>query len=155
MHDHDDGYGVPVGALCAAAARERGLRRARGRSGITTSDGRRRARRRAVLYVGVAGSGAVGLWHGLHALDPALWLLGTDGVAAPWLARRAVAGAAERTRFFAAQLAPVALYGFEAMALILDAVAAGDGDRAGDVRAARPTPSGAPCSAATPSTPTG
>jgi branched-chain amino acid transport system substrate-binding protein len=74
--------------------------------------------------VGVAGSGAAGLWRELHALDPALWLLGTDGVATAWLAREIAPPAAERTRFFTALHAPFSFFGYEAMALVLDAVAA-------------------------------
>jgi branched-chain amino acid transport system substrate-binding protein len=93
----------------------------------------------AVLYVGVAGSGAVGLWHDLHALDPALWLLGTDGVAEPWLAHELDAGTAARTRFFGAQRAPWGFYGYEAMALVLDAIAAGGGDREATAQAALST----------------
>ena len=41
----------------------------------------------ALLYAGVAGSGAVGLWRDLHAARPDMWLLGTEGVAEHWLAR--------------------------------------------------------------------
>ena len=93
----------------------------------------------ALLYVGVAGSGAIGLWRDLHALDADLWLLGTDGVAAPWLARELSAGAAERTRFFIAQRAPWGFYGFEAMALVLDAIAQGGDDRARVTHVARAT----------------
>ena len=47
--------------------------------------------------------------------------------------------AAERTRFFVAARAPFALYGVEAMELALDAIAAGGGDRAAVVAAARGT----------------
>ena len=94
---------------------------------------------RAVLYVGVAGSGAVGLWDSLHAANPDLWLLGSDGVARQWFARGMSPAAAARTRFFVAQRVPMAFYGYEAMALVLDAIAAGDGDRAATARAARAT----------------
>ena len=89
----------------------------------------------AVLYVGVAGSGAVRLWDGLHVLDERLWLLGTDGVADPRPASELSAGAAARTRFFSTRHAPWAFYGYEAMALARDAMAAG-GDRAGGGRGA-------------------
>ena len=41
----------------------------------------------AVLYVGVAGSGAIGLWRDLHAPIRRMWLLGSEGVAEAWLAR--------------------------------------------------------------------
>jgi branched-chain amino acid transport system substrate-binding protein len=87
----------------------------------------------------VAGSGAVGLWRDLHAIDARMWLLGTDGVAATWLARELSASAAERTRFLGGRRAPWGFYGFEAMALILDAIATGQGDRASTVQAARST----------------
>lgn len=46
---------------------------------------------------------------------------------------------AERTRFFVPYRAPFGFYGFEAMALALDAIAAGQGDRAATVTAARTT----------------
>ena len=79
------------------------------------------------------------LWHDLHAANPELWLLGTEGVAAPWLAEALSPSAAERTRFFQAQRAPFGFYGYEAMALILDAIADGGGDRKATVRAGRAT----------------
>jgi ABC-type branched-subunit amino acid transport system substrate-binding protein len=139
VHDHDEDYGVPVGGMCAEAARERGLTvRAR-----PVWDQEERATddlgaAQAVLYVGVAGSGAVGMWHELHAANPDLWLLGSEGVAAGWLAHDLEPAAAARTRFFVAPRAPLGFYGYEAMALILDAIARG-GDRAAVVRAARAT----------------
>jgi branched-chain amino acid transport system substrate-binding protein len=137
VHDHDDGYGVPVGAMCADAARERGLavtaRPIWDHDEPMELDGAE-----ALLYVGVAGSGAVGLWHDLHAANPAMWLLGSEGIAEPWLAGELSDAEGERTRFFVAQRAPFGFYGFEAMALILDAIAAG-GDRATAVAAARST----------------
>jgi branched-chain amino acid transport system substrate-binding protein len=140
VHDHDQGYGVPVGAMCAEAARARGLgvrsRPVWDQEEALTDD---LGEPQAVLYVGVAGSGAVGLWRELHAADPALWLVGTEGVAESWLARELEPSAAERTRFFIAQRAPFGFYGFEAMALILDAIAASGPDRAAIARAARAT----------------
>ena len=138
VHDHDEGYGVPVGRMCAEAARERGIDvRARpvwdhdeAMAGDVAGAG-------AVLYAGVAGSGAVAMWDALHAHDPAMWLLGTDGLAFDWFARGMSEGAAQRTRFFGAQRAPWGFYGYEAMALIADAIAAGGRDRAEIVRTAR------------------
>jgi hypothetical protein len=90
----------------------------------------------AVLYVGAAGSGAVELWHTLHARAPTAWLLGSDGVAVDRLARALSVAAAERSRFFVAQRAPFALYGYEAMSLIQDAAGF---DRAATVATARAT----------------
>jgi ABC-type branched-subunit amino acid transport system substrate-binding protein len=140
VHDHDADYGFAVGAMCVAAARDRGLT-VRSRpiwdAGEPWAEDVRDAH--AVLYVGVAGSGAVGLWRDLHAHDPGMWLLGTEGVAEAWLARELDPSAAERTRFFVAQRAPFALYGYEAMALVLDSISAGGSDRAAVARAARGT----------------
>ena len=95
-------------------------------------------------------------WHELHAAAAGLWLLGSEGVAEDWLARELAPAAAERTRFFVAQRAPWGFYGYEAMALILDAIAAA-GARPGRGRA-RPRAARATAtrsSAATRSTPTG
>ena len=140
VHDHDEGYGVPVGAMCVEAADERGIVvRSRPVWDHDEPFAQDLGDAQAVLYVGVAGSGAVALWHDLHTANPALWLLGTDGVAVHWLARELKRSAAERTRFFVAQRGPLGFYGFEAMALILDALSKGDGDRAATVHAARTT----------------
>jgi branched-chain amino acid transport system substrate-binding protein len=137
VHDHDDGYGVPVGRMCAEAASERGLA-ARARpvwdhdeewaGDVGDAD--------ALLYIGVPGSGAEGMWHDLYGHNPDLWLLGGEGLAEPWLARKLSPGAAERTRIFLAQRASFALYGYEAMSLILDCAS---DDRSEVVRAARST----------------
>jgi branched-chain amino acid transport system substrate-binding protein len=140
VHDHDDGYGVPVGAMCAEAARSRGVE-VRSRPVWDWDEPWKEdlVGAQALLYVGVAGSGAEGMWRDLHTHDPSLWLLGSEGVAEPWLARALSPTAAERTRFFVANRAPFAFYGYESMALILDAIAAADGDRAAAVTAARAT----------------
>jgi len=138
VHDHDEGYGVPVGRMCAEAARERGLAveaRPVWDHGETLDLGDAQA----VLYVGVAGSGAAGMWHELHSLNPDLWLLGSEGVAGDWFARELAPAVAERTRFFVAQRAPWGFYGYEAMSLILDAMAAAGADRAAVARVARST----------------
>ena len=140
VHDYGDMYGEPVGAMCAEAARSHGLEvrvRPVWDQEETPADDLGAAQ--AVLYVGVAGSGAVGLWHELHAANPNLLLLGSEGVAVPWLASELEPAAAERTRFFVPQRAPVGFYGFEAMALVLDAIAASGGDRAAVVATARGT----------------
>jgi branched-chain amino acid transport system substrate-binding protein len=140
VHDHDDGYGVPVGRMCLQALQAIGVD-VRGRpvwdhdeamAGDVAGMG-------AVLYVGVAGTGAAGLWHALHQLDETLWLLGTDGLALDRFARELDPGAARRTRLFTAQRGPWGFYGYEAAALVLDAVAAAGGDRLAVMEAARRT----------------
>ena len=134
VHDHDDGYGVPVARMCVEASSA--VVRSRPVWDWDEEMAADVAGAEAVLYVGVAGSGAVRLWEGLHELDPALWLLGTDGVADPRLAREMSDGAAARTRFFSTRHAPWSFYGYEALALVRDAIAAG-GDRAAVVTAIR------------------
>jgi len=143
VHDHDDGYGIPVGGMCVEAARSRGLAV---RSRPVWNHDERAAddlgAAQAVLYAGVAGSGAVGLWHELHAANPDLWLLGTEGVAVTWLAEALRPAAAERTRLFVAPTVPLGTYGRDAMSLILDAVAEAGDDRQAivDAALARHTP---------------
>lgn len=139
VHDHDRWYGVPVGAMCVEAARDRGLAvRSRPVWDQDEAPEDDLGEAGAVLYVGIAGSGAVELWRRLHRAGPELWLLGTEGVAESWLAAELDEPLAGRTRFFVAHRAPFALYGLEAMALALDSIAAG-GDRAATVAAARAT----------------
>jgi branched-chain amino acid transport system substrate-binding protein len=87
VHDHDDGYGRPVGAMCAEAATEAGLSV---RVQPVWDDAPERADladAEAVVYAGVAGPGIASFWESLHELDHGLWLLGTDGVAVPEVAR--------------------------------------------------------------------
>jgi branched-chain amino acid transport system substrate-binding protein len=140
VHDYGDQYGAPVGAMCVRAAQERGIAvRSRPVWDHDEPPAADLGGADAVLYVGVAGSGAIGLWHDLHALDPGMWLLGTEGVAESWLARELTPSAAARSRFFVAQRAPFGFYGFEAMALIMDAAASAGPDRAQIARAARHT----------------
>lgn len=140
VHDHDDGYGVPVGGMCLRALRDAGLD-ARARP-VWDHDERIAADLEgadAVLYAGVAGSGAAALWGNLHRHGPGRWLLATDGLAVDGFARELDAHAAERTRLFTSQRAPWGFYGYEAAALILDAIAEAGGDRAGVVGTARTT----------------
>jgi ABC-type branched-subunit amino acid transport system substrate-binding protein len=130
VHDHDSEYGIPVGQMSVEAARARGLavrhRPVWDHDEDFTAD---LGAAGAILCVGVAGSGAVQGWNALHAANPELWLLGSEGVAQEWLARDLDPSAASRTRFFVSARGPLALYGFEAMALILDAVGRNDADR--------------------------
>ena len=156
VHDYGDEYGEPVGAMCAQAARERGLAvRIRPVWDCDEDPVADLGAAQAVLYVGVAGSGAVGLWDTLHAANPDLWLLGSDGVALAWFAREMSPAAAQRTRFFVAQRVPMGFDGYEAIALVLDAIAGG-GAIAPPPHAPRAPPAAATrSSGATPSTPRG
>jgi branched-chain amino acid transport system substrate-binding protein len=92
-----------------------------------------------VLYVGVPGRGTAASWGDLHAANPDMWLLATDGLAVDSVARAIDPDAARMTRFFTAQRAPWGFYGYEAMALIHDAIAAGGATREGAAAAARGT----------------
>ncbi|MEA2455675.1 MAG: branched-chain amino acid transport system substrate-binding protein [Thermoleophilaceae bacterium] len=140
LHDHDEGYGVPVGRMCVDAARERGLAvRSRPVWDHDEPPAADLGDAQAVLYVGVAGSGAAAMWSDLHELRPELWLLGTEGVAQEWLARELDPAAAQRTRLFLAERAPYGFYGFEAMSLVLDSIEQAGSDRQAVVRAARGT----------------
>jgi branched-chain amino acid transport system substrate-binding protein len=116
-----------------------------------------RARVDAVFFAGAARPGAPGLWRALHGADGRLLLLGADTLDDP--AFTAAIGAAEgRTylttpllgladyppkaarvladyrRQFGGQPGPDALYGYEAMSVVLDSIR-GAGDRGND----RPT----------------
>jgi ABC-type branched-subunit amino acid transport system substrate-binding protein len=138
VHDYGDQYGVPVGTMCVDAARGRGLTvRSRPVWNHDERPAEDLGEAQAVLYVGVAGSGAAQLWHDLHALRPEMWLLGSEGVAVSWFAEALSPGAAARTRLFVAPTAPLGSYDRQAMELILDAVADGGPDRATIVREAR------------------
>lgn len=144
VHDHGDegseDYGPPVSAMCEQAAADAGI--AVRRRPVWDWDEDMAddvAGAQAVLYVGVAGQGAPGLWNALHALDPQLWLLGHEGLAVESFAAGLDSGAAERTRLFAAADAPWGFYGYEAMSLIIDSIAAGGSDRPGVAAAARAT----------------
>jgi ABC-type branched-subunit amino acid transport system substrate-binding protein len=140
VHDHDVGYGVPVGGMCveAALARDLGVRsRPVWDAHERPADDLNGAE--AVVYAGVAGSGAIDLWNDLHAANPDLWLVGTEGLAHDWVARGLQPSTAERIRFFVAATAPLWAYGYEAMALILDSVREASADRSRIVQAARAT----------------
>jgi branched-chain amino acid transport system substrate-binding protein len=99
----------------------------------------------AVFLAGGAGAGTAALWQQLHSADPGLWLLGSStmvdpsftaqlGSAAsrtllstPVLAPGLYPPAAQRvlseyTRRFGGEAGPEALYGYEAMSAVLDAI---------------------------------
>jgi branched-chain amino acid transport system substrate-binding protein len=136
VHDHGDEYGAPVGAMIADETARRGLavRLEPVWDAAPTHEDIGDAE--AVVYAGVAGPQTPSLFDALHSLDPELWLLGTDGLAAAEVARSMDPGTAARTRFFVPQRAPIAFSGIEAMDLVLDAIAEG-ADRAAVVRAAK------------------
>jgi branched-chain amino acid transport system substrate-binding protein len=129
VHDLDADYGEPVGAMSADAATRAGLvarRRPVWDNAPTKAD---LADAEAVVYAGVGGPAIGAFWDALHALDPALWLIGTDGIAVPQLALDVSPGAAARIRLFVPQRAPFAFYGLEAMTLALDSMRTGGTDR--------------------------
>lgn len=152
-------YGAGIGSEAAASARERGLqvtvrrlgRRARNRAALArTAKGAD-----AVIYGGITSSGAVPLWKSLHRAKRALRLYGSDGVAESGFTERIPRAARARTqvsvstlpasamapaaqevdRALGGDVDPYALYGYEAMAVILDAITRGGGTRAGTVQA--------------------
>jgi branched-chain amino acid transport system substrate-binding protein len=139
VHDHDAGYGVPVGAMSAHEAEQRGLS-TRIRPVWSEDEPRRGdlSGAQAVVYVGVAGPQTAELFQKLHALAPELWLLGSDGIAVPELARDLEPAVAEHVRLFVPQRGPFVLYGIQAMDHVLDALA-DSGGRSGIARAGRDT----------------
>ncbi len=99
----------------------------------------------AVFFAGGGGEGTVALWRQLHHADPGLLLLGSSAMAAesftsqiggagastyltaPVLAvgqypRSAARVLADYRRHFGGQAGPYALYGYEAMSMVLDAI---------------------------------
>jgi branched-chain amino acid transport system substrate-binding protein len=111
----------------------------------------------AVFIAGGAGAGAVALWRQLHSADPRLLLLGSSGMASesfasaigaasgstylttPLLAPDRYPAAAARVlehyrRHFGGEPGPYALYGYEAMSVVLDAIRRA-GSRANDRQA--------------------
>jgi branched-chain amino acid transport system substrate-binding protein len=99
----------------------------------------------AVFFAGSGGAGTVALWQQLHGADPHLLLLGTSAMAIPSFASQIGAASAstylttpmlataqyppaasrvlaDYRRHFGADASPYALYGFEAMNVVLDAI---------------------------------
>jgi branched-chain amino acid transport system substrate-binding protein len=111
----------------------------------------------AVFFAGGPGTGAVALWKQLHGADPRLWLLGASSLAGEAFTAKLGAAASSaylttpllplslyppsarrvlddyRNRFAAAG-GPYALYGYEAMTVVLDAIRAA-GPRGNDRQA--------------------
>jgi branched-chain amino acid transport system substrate-binding protein len=114
------------------------------RDAATIARAVRRSHAGAMFYAGETESGAVGLWRAVHRANPAARLFGADGVADPYFARQIPRSAAARTYItnptldpklyplaaqdffntfkqkFGKDPQPYAIYGYEAMALILD-----------------------------------
>ena len=101
----------------------------------------------AVFFAGGSGAGAVALWRQLHAADPRLLLLGSstmvnepftsqigEAAASTYLTTPVLATGlypppsarvlADYRREFGGEAGPYALYGFEAMSVVLDAIRA-------------------------------
>lgn len=101
----------------------------------------------AVFFAGGGGAGTVALWRELHSADPGLWLLGSSTVADEAFTSRLGAAAAstylttpvlpvnlyppaakrvlsDYRGHFEREGGPYALYGYEAMAVVLDAIRA-------------------------------
>jgi branched-chain amino acid transport system substrate-binding protein len=99
----------------------------------------------AVFFAGDGGAGTVALWQQLHSADPHLLLLGTSAMAIPSLASQLGAASAstylttpmlataqyppaaarvlaDYRRHFGLDASPYALYGFESMSAVLDAI---------------------------------
>jgi branched-chain amino acid transport system substrate-binding protein len=99
----------------------------------------------AVFFAGSGEAGTVALWQQLHRADPHLLLLGTSAMAIPSFASQIGAASAstylstpllataqyppaasrvlaDYRRHFGADASPYALYGFEAMNVVLDAI---------------------------------
>jgi len=161
VHDGEV-YGSGVARLTAHAARERGIRvvrtrrlARRGRNAGSIARDARTRRADAVFYGGITANGAVPLWRKLGRVSRLRRLVASDGVAESGFTGRIRRRAARKTRVMVATLAPeaypasgqevlaalgsrtdpYALYGYEAMSVILDAINRGGPTRAGVVGA--------------------
>ncbi len=157
VHDREI-YGRGLALLAARAARARGIRvvRVRGLTRRAANAGSiaaevRRRRADGVFYGGITANGAVRLWRALGR-NRRLRLFAGDGVAESGFTRRIPRGAARRTRILLSTLHrdaypasgqevfdalggadPYALYGYEAMSVVLDAINRGGATRAGAI----------------------
>ena len=123
----------------------------------------RRSKADAMFFGGITQTGAPRLWRAVHRHNRRLKLFGGDGVAEQPFTRRLSRGAARRTLMTNPLLAPsayppaargfyaafrdrfrktpepYAIYGYEAMNLVLDAIRRGGGTRQGAIDAFRAT----------------
>jgi branched-chain amino acid transport system substrate-binding protein len=152
--DDQDPFRAPLADLVAADARRAGIvvpghdSMPVAPGGTFAGEAQRVAESHAdaVFFAG-AGTGAVGLWQALHASDPRLLLLGSsaldddafasaigDAGAVTYLTTPALPDAlyppaaervlAEYRRAFGGEVGAYALYGYEAMSVVLDAIRA-------------------------------
>ena len=139
-----------LGPRGIAVAGRRHLRR-RNAGGIAGAI--RRSKADAMVYAGITQNGAARLWNAVHRRNPNLKLFGPDGVAEEPFTRRLSRGAARRTlmtnptlkpsaypppaaAFYNAFRArfrktpePYAIYGYETMSVVLDAIRRGGNSR--------------------------
>jgi branched-chain amino acid transport system substrate-binding protein len=136
------------GRLATRGIRFAGLAHLRsGRNAVGIARRVRRSRADAMVYLGITRNGAARLWQAVHRRAPGVRLLGADGVAERAFTRRLSRGERARTyltdvplapaaypaagqAFFAAFRArygrdplPRAIYGYEAMSVVLDSIA--------------------------------
>jgi branched-chain amino acid transport system substrate-binding protein len=153
-------YGSGMAQLVKLEAFRKAMRvtsRRLGRKGRNASAIAAAARRGdALFYGGITANGAPKLWNAVHRRKKSLKLYGADGIAESGFADRISRSAQARTKLSVATLAPSAyppagqavlqrlgtnpdpygIYGYEAMAVILDAInRAPTVDRAGVVKA--------------------
>jgi branched-chain amino acid transport system substrate-binding protein len=164
VHDNEI-YGRGVARLTARAARARGVRVVRTRyignwrrtpptNVPAIAREARRLRADGLFYGGITATGGPDLWRAVARNRRLKWLVGADGIAETGFVHGVPRSALERTRVMVQTLAPeaypasgqevlaalgnadpYALYGYEAMSVVLDAIARGGGTREGAVRA--------------------
>jgi branched-chain amino acid transport system substrate-binding protein len=135
-----------LGARGIALAGRRHLRR---RNAGAIARAIRRSKADAMVYAGITQNGAPRLWNAVHRRNPRLKLFGVDGVAERPFTRRLSRRAARRTLItnpvsthpggrafteaFRARFhktpEPYAIYGYEAMSVVLDAIRRGGNSR--------------------------
>jgi branched-chain amino acid transport system substrate-binding protein len=145
-------YGITVARVLRLNARRRG-------SFTTIARSVRRANADAMMFAGITQTGAAQLWRSVHARNRRIDLFGPDGVAESAFTEKVPRTARARTfitnptldpaayppaaqEFYARFRAkhgkdpePYAIYGYEAMALALDALARGGNTRSGAIGA--------------------
>ncbi len=163
IHD-DEVYGAGLARMVRARAARYGIRIVTVQSSLRRkwdliARRVRRARPDAMIYGGITQTGAPLLWRAVHRRNPRIDLIGPDGVAESPFTERIPRSSHARTfitnptldpsaypaagqdflrRFrerFGREPEPYAIYGYESMALALDAFARGGNTRRGAVRA--------------------